>query len=125
MLNLRAYPRKQIGHVTRNIVINWTPFFHPVVEVYLSFPIFIMIPSFSYTSCSTETVVLFKLTIRNIPESTIPGRKTTKGRVGYHFLVFGGLSFLVIEVKFELGTGEERADAIGRVADGIDLFSLP
>jgi len=45
---------------------------------------------------------------------------TTKGRVEYHFLVFGALFFLVIEVKFELGTGEERADAIGQVVAECD-----
>ena len=32
-INLRAYPRKQIGNVTRNIVINWSPLFYPIVEV--------------------------------------------------------------------------------------------
>ena len=48
----------------------------------------------------------------------------TKGRVEYHFVLFGGLSLLVIEVKFELGTGEERANAVGQViaeCDGIYL----
>jgi len=52
----------------------------------------------------------------------------TKGRVEYHFLVFGGLSLLVIEVKFELGTGEERLNAIAQVAaecDGIYLSHAP
>lgn len=75
-----------------------------------------------------RTVALFKLTIRNIPESTIPSRMTTKGRVEHHFLVFGGLSFLIIEVKFELGTGEERADAVGQViaeCDGKYLSLAP
>ena len=46
----------------------------------------------------------------------------TKGRVEYHFLVFGGLSVLVIQVKYELGTSEERLDAIAQVVaecDGI------
>ena len=53
---------------------------------------------------------------------------TTKGRVEYHFLVFGALFFLVIEVKFELGTGEERADAVGQViaeCDGKYLSLAP
>jgi hypothetical protein len=54
--------------------------------------------------CSTSyklfnrTIVLFKLTIRNTLESMIPGRLT--GRIEYHFLVFGGLSLLVIEIKY-------------------------
>jgi len=75
-----------------------------------------------------RTVALFKLTIRNIPGSTIPSRMTTKGRVEYHFVVFGVLSLLVIEVKFELGTGEERADAMAQViaeCDGIYLSLAP
>jgi hypothetical protein len=49
----------------------------------------------------------------------------TKGRVEYHFVVFGGVSLLV---KFELGTGEERANAVGQViaeCDGINLELAP
>jgi len=60
-------------------------------------------------------VALFDLTIFNTPESIIPGRMTTRGRFEYHFLVFGGLSVLVIEVKFFLGTADERLDAIAQV----------
>jgi len=62
-----------------------------------------------------RTVALFKLTIRNTPESTIPGRMTMRGRIEYHFLVFGGLSILVIEVKYILGNAEERLNAIAQV----------
>jgi hypothetical protein len=40
---------------------------------------------------------------------------TTKGRIEYHFLVFGGLSVLVIEVKYVLGVAEERLNAIAHV----------
>ena len=40
---------------------------------------------------------------------------TTRGRIVYHFSVFGGLSILVIEVKFALGTPCERLDAIAQV----------
>jgi hypothetical protein len=40
---------------------------------------------------------------------------TTRGRVEYHFLVFGGLSVLVIEVKLLLGTADERLNAIAQV----------
>lgn len=50
-----------------------------------------------------QTVALFKSTIRDTPECIIPGRMTTKGRVEYHFSVFGGLSVLVIEVKYNWG----------------------
>ena len=40
---------------------------------------------------------------------------TTRGQIVYHFLVFGGLSILVIEVKFSLGTAYERLNAIAQV----------
>ena len=52
---------------------------------------------------------------------------TTKGRIEYQFLVFGGLSILVTEVKFVLGTAEERLNAIAQViaeCDGIYLSRL-
>jgi hypothetical protein len=72
-----------------------------------------------YCSCFWQlfnrTVSLFDLTILNTPESIIPGRMTTKGRIEYHFSVFGGLAILVIEVKFTLGTADERLDAIAQV----------
>jgi hypothetical protein len=67
------------------------------------------------------------LTIRNVPESVIQGRISTRGRIEYHFLVFGELSLLVIEVKFRLGTGDERLNAIAQViaeCDGMHLSSL-
>jgi len=40
---------------------------------------------------------------------------TTKGRIEYHFLVFGGLRILFIEVKIVLGTAAERRNAIAQV----------
>jgi len=67
-----------------------------------------------------RTVALFDLSIRNTPESIIRGRMTTSGRVEYHFLVFGGLSLLVIEVKYVLGSDEERLDAIAQVVAECD-----
>ena len=73
------------------------------------------------------TVALVKLTIRNTAESIISGRMTTKGRVEYHFLVFGRLAFLVLEVKFELGIGQEL-DAIAQIVaecHGIYTLHLP
>jgi len=45
----------------------------------------------------------------------IPGRMTTRGRIEYHFLVFGRLSILVIEVKYILGNAEEPLNAIAQV----------
>lgn len=62
-----------------------------------------------------RTVALFKLTIVNTPESMIYGRITTRGRIEYYFLVFGGFSILVIEVKYKLGDADERLDAIAQV----------
>jgi hypothetical protein len=38
---------------------------------------------------------------------------TTRERIEYYFLVFGGLSMLVIEYK--LGDADERLDAIAQV----------
>jgi len=55
------------------------------------------------------------LTIRNVPESVIQGCISTRGRIEYHFLVFGELSLLVIEVKYRLGTSDERLNAIAQV----------
>ena len=62
-----------------------------------------------------RTIALFNLTIRNTPESVIRGHLTTSGRVEYHFLAFGGLSLLVIKVKYKLGTSEERLNTIAQV----------
>ena len=39
----------------------------------------------------------------------------TKGRIEYQFLVFGGVSILVIEVKYKLGDPNEWLDAIAQV----------
>ena len=52
-------------------------------------------------------------------------RMTTKGRVKHHFLVFWGLAFLVIEVKYEHGTCQERLDATAQVvAECDDIYYL-
>jgi hypothetical protein len=55
------------------------------------------------------------LTIRNVPESVIQGRISTRGRIKHHFLVFGKLALLVIEVKYWLGSSDERLNAIAQV----------
>jgi len=47
---------------------------------------------------------------------------TTREQIKYHFLVFGGLSILVIKVKFFLGTADECLNAIAQViaeCDGV------
>ena len=51
---------------------------------------------------------------------------TTKGHIEYHFLVFGGLVILIIEVKYVLGNPEERLNAIAQViaeCDGMYQFT--
>ena len=70
---------------------------------------------FHFHQLFNRIVALFDLTIFNTSESIIPDRMTTRGRIGYHFLAFGGLSVLVIEVKFFIGTADERLDAIAQV----------
>lgn len=50
----------------------------------------------------------------------VPGRLTTRGRIEYHFLVFGRLSLLVIEVKYVVGDAEERLNAIAQVIAELD-----
>jgi hypothetical protein len=62
-----------------------------------------------------HTVAQFGLLISNTLESTIPGRMTTRGRIEYHFKVFGALTFLFVEVKLEIGSAEERHNAIAQV----------
>jgi hypothetical protein len=62
-----------------------------------------------------RTVAQFELLISNTPESTIPGRMTTKGRIEYHFKVFGAVTILFIEVKLEMGSADERYDAMAQV----------
>lgn len=52
------------------------------------------------------------------------GRMATRGRVEYQFKVCGALTILFIEVKLQIGSGEERLNAIGQViaeADGPHL----
>ena len=50
----------------------------------------------------------------------IYGRITTRGRIEYCFLVFGGISILVIQVKYKLGDADERLDAIAQVITECD-----
>lgn len=49
---------------------------------------------------------------------------TTKGRIEYQLRVFEGLSVVYIEVKLEVGTGEEHLNAVAQLiaeADGLYL----
>jgi hypothetical protein len=45
---------------------------------------------------------------------------STKGRIEYQFVVFGGLSVLVIEVKYVLKSGDDRLNAIAQVVAECD-----
>jgi hypothetical protein len=40
---------------------------------------------------------------------------SVKGRIEYYYIVLGGLSLLVIEVKYILGNAQERLNAIAQV----------
>ena len=63
-----------------------------------------------------RTVAQFSLLLSNTPDSIIPGRLATKGRIEYHFKAFGALAtILFIEVKLQTGSDEEYCDAIAHV----------
>jgi hypothetical protein len=62
-----------------------------------------------------RTVAQFSSLLSNTPESTIPGRMATKGRMEYHYTAFGALTILFIEVKLLIGNAEEFHDAIAQV----------
>jgi hypothetical protein len=60
-------------------------------------------------------VAQFGFAFRNLPESIIDGRVTTRGKIEYHFKAFGSIAALFIEVKLKIGSGKERMDAIAQV----------
>jgi len=60
-------------------------------------------------------VAQFGFVFRNRPESIIHGGLTTKGRIEYHFIAFGSVGVLFIEVKLRIGGAEERLDVIAQV----------
>jgi hypothetical protein len=60
-------------------------------------------------------VAEFGFAFRNLPESIISGRISTKGRIEYYFRAFGSISILVVEVKLKVGSATERLDAIAQV----------
>jgi hypothetical protein len=70
----------------------------------------------TYFRCSllyqlfNRIVALFKLTIRNNPESTITGRMITKGRVEHHFLAKPGNVKDMVDEYFE--TDKEGLKAV-------------
>ena len=72
-----------------------------------------------------QIVALFRLTIRNAPESMMPGRIAKKGRVEHQFVVLHEFSILVIEMKLSIGTDMNYHDAIGQVITECDGVCLP
>jgi hypothetical protein len=60
-------------------------------------------------------VAQFGFAFRNLPESILDGRVTTRGKIEYYFKAFGSIAALFIEVKLEIGSGKERMDAIAQV----------
>ncbi|KAF8493301.1 hypothetical protein F5888DRAFT_1618085 [Russula emetica] len=60
-------------------------------------------------------IAVFCFAFRNLPESTIERRATTKRRVEYHFQAIGSISVLFIEVKLRIGSRKERLDAVAQV----------
>ena len=60
-------------------------------------------------------VAEFGFAFRNLPESLINGRISTKGRIEHHFRAFGSITILVIEVKYKVGNATERLDGIAQV----------
>jgi hypothetical protein len=60
-------------------------------------------------------VAQFGFAFRNLPESILDGRVTTKGKIEYYFKAFGSIAALFIEVKLKIGSKKERLDAISQV----------
>ncbi|KAF8808065.1 hypothetical protein BYT27DRAFT_7097515 [Phlegmacium glaucopus] len=60
-------------------------------------------------------VTTFGFAFRNLPESSLHGRITNRGRIEYYFKSFGAIVFLVIEIKLKIGSGQERLDAVAQV----------
>ena len=59
--------------------------------------------------------VQFGFAFRNLPESILDGRVTTRGRIEYHFKAFGSVGALFIEARLKFGGAKERMDAIAQV----------
>jgi hypothetical protein len=52
-------------------------------------------------------VAQFAFAFRNLPESILNGRVTTRGKIKYYFKAFGSIVALVIEVKLKIGSAKE------------------
>jgi hypothetical protein len=60
-------------------------------------------------------VALFSGLVFNTPETILEGRLTTKGRIEYQFLTYGGVTVVFIEVKLEIGGSTERLNCVAQV----------
>ena len=63
-------------------------------------------------------MALFSGLVFNTPET----RLTTKGRIEYQFLTYGGVTVIFVEVKLEIGGSTERLNCLAQViaeCDGI------
>jgi hypothetical protein len=65
-------------------------------------------------------VAQFGFAFRNLPESILDGRVTTRGKIEYYFKAFGSIAALVIKVKLKIGSAKERMDAIAQVISECD-----
>jgi hypothetical protein len=68
-----------------------------------------------YPEIFNRLIAVFGFAFRNLPEPIIKGRIATKGRVKYYFRTIGSIAVFFIEVKFKIGSGDERLNAIAQV----------
>ena len=60
-------------------------------------------------------MALFSGLVFNTSETILEGRLTTKGRIEYQFLTYGGVTVVFIEVKLEIGGSTERLNCVAQV----------
>jgi hypothetical protein len=68
-----------------------------------------------YPEIFNRLIAVFGFAFRNLPESAIKGRITTKGRVEHYFQTMGSIAVFFLEIKYRIGSGKERLDAIAQV----------
>ena len=80
------------------------------------------------TQIFNRLIAQFGFAFRNLPETIIEERISTRGRIEHYFKAFGSISVLFIEVKFVIGNDAERLDVIAQViaeCDGGSFFPMP
>jgi hypothetical protein len=68
-----------------------------------------------YPEIFNRLIAVFGFAFRDLPESIIKGRITTKDRVEYYFRTMGSIAVFFVEMKLVIGSGDERLDAIAQV----------